>query len=588
MSPLTDVKIVQTSLNNVFNDFFVEAGWGKKTSIANDSKAIKGGENVKETKLPLIYSKTFFDICTVIRDPKLLKKSQHSADLLPVKNNENNLLSPLEIPFSLDLPENFNFPQTIKDTKASIEYSLKLTMSWQGNSFKKNLFETMIDVTVLFPDWARTKLLSEESPLSHHLPFSAGKCDVHLDIPKRILCPTEYLAAEVFIKSIPIGRTLRYVDVSLRSTFELKGPHGIKAVVHFGRPLSEDRDIPQCLVEGKRVSVTKNWKKSFKLLVDGTLKTLAVPTVTSQLFSIKTVFRLEIVLDDNPIPNVIVEFPVTILPLQENEVFSFDRSEEGSLSSGTLNDSITIPNYNLNGKNKGSEITKIQNHSHNRQFRSRSSSPVKNNYSSACNFLPNDNPHVSITDQSLYSSRSSVVDLSSPVFPDNKTRQREIMEDIYSNELPLFHKRGRRPSLAEQKLDDLMLDILPEIGEVRRRSLDVNYSHSYYNQDLKMKFNSNKRKNIDVEESEEFKEERTLGAINEEKNVNCNITTGAPFLQYKAIHAYEPKEYDELELVPGDKIAVKRSYADGWAWGYNLTSMMEGAIPISTMCVPIY
>lgn len=58
--------------------------------------------------------------------------------------------------------------------------------------------------------------------------------------------------------------------------------------------------------------------------------------------------------------------------------------------------------------------------------------------------------------------------------------------------------------------------------------------------------------------------------------------------QYRAIRSYKPENNDEIELLLGDIVVVKKKYADGWAWTYNLSSMMEGLVPLDAMCEPMF
>ncbi|KAJ3205148.1 hypothetical protein HDU67_009084 [Dinochytrium kinnereticum] len=72
-------------------------------------------------------------------------------------------------------------------------------------------------------------------------------------------------------------------------------------------------------------------------------------------------------------------------------------------------------------------------------------------------------------------------------------------------------------------------------------------------------------------------------------------TSGQPFGAVKrpdpvgravAIHAWEPRIPDQLELHVGDKITVTKSFNDGWASGVNETRHKTGIFPIH--CVDKY
>ncbi|KAJ3202090.1 hypothetical protein HK099_001996, partial [Clydaea vesicula] len=614
MSPITNIQLIQTGPNAVFNDFIIEAGWGKAVSLTGkilltirkplkDAKITAifiGTSSTKwignrppeseDKKIPLTYSKNFFESFTSIRDPRILKKNKFSTELSPLKNIEDSSLIPLDIPFSIDLPASTDFPQSTKDSRASVLYNLKVVVNWQNNAFKKNFLETSCEVIMLLPDWARKKLISQDLPLSHHLPFTMGKCDVILDIPKRILSPKEYLSADVLIRSIPAGKSLRYVDVSLRSTLELKGPHGIGSIVNFTRPLSEERDIPYSQPDGKRLSITGEWKKNFKLMVD---ETLAKPTINSLLFSVKTVFRVEIVLDDNPIPNVVFEIPVTILSLQENNSFIFSNTEEEEGSTSATINSKTLSLDSSVASLRNLFTQKIPSRRSTFSMRSRSSSPTKTSGNRYSQNYSNDSLPSSLNEGSLYSPRNSLDYPLSPrdSSPSTPVNLYEIMEEEYFEDNLVEYNRERRPSLAEQKLDELMSEILP----YRRKSVDMAYKPSFNYQELNSKFCQQKKKNSlifldnQLKELEEFVAENER-EINEklkrfEYHPRQSSSINAESLKkYRVVYPYQPKKNDELELKLGDIVAVKKIYPDGWALGYNLTSMMEGAVPVVNMC----
>ncbi|KAJ3019207.1 hypothetical protein HKX48_002282 [Thoreauomyces humboldtii] len=61
------------------------------------------------------------------------------------------------------------------------------------------------------------------------------------------------------------------------------------------------------------------------------------------------------------------------------------------------------------------------------------------------------------------------------------------------------------------------------------------------------------------------------------------VTTGYVLdqpLHYQVVYPHVPSRQDEIELVPGDTIAVGKIYKDGWCRGTNLRSGLSGVFPL--------
>ena len=232
---------------------------------------------VTDSNLPLICSREFLNTTVCIRD--------RSKSALVVSTQS------YQMPFNIQLP-NDNLPPTTTDRRACIKYVLTATITYSNSiiGIGSRHIKTSVPVLFVVSNESRLEMLANPMPLSHHLPPSPQKCDVVVTISNRSLLPSDFCTAEIDIKSIPQGRSIRYVDASIRSSLELRGSNGLAAIVQFPRPLDEMRDIP---TERNGYRPVIDYLRSFKLLID---ESLARPTVDSIYFSVKTVFRFEIVL----------------------------------------------------------------------------------------------------------------------------------------------------------------------------------------------------------------------------------------------------------------------------------------------------
>ena len=65
---------------------------------------------------------------------------------------------------------------------------------------------------------------------------------------------------------------------------------------------------------------------------------------------------------------------------------------------------------------------------------------------------------------------------------------------------------------------------------------------------------------------------------------NIDVTTDDELVEYRAVYTYEAHATDEVSMACGDRIGVRRFFADGWGVGINRESGAVGMIPIESMC----
>ncbi|PVV03076.1 hypothetical protein BB560_002441 [Smittium megazygosporum] len=75
----------------------------------------------------------------------------------------------------------------------------------------------------------------------------------------------------------------------------------------------------------------------------------------------------------------------------------------------------------------------------------------------------------------------------------------------------------------------------------------------------------------------------SLKSISQESHVSSYISDKYEFLEGKylcSVYSYYPKEYDELELNPGDIVRIIKVFSDGWALVELAKGLKVGAVPL--------
>ncbi|KAJ3012902.1 UNVERIFIED_CONTAM: hypothetical protein HDU68_000974 [Siphonaria sp. JEL0065] len=230
----------------------------------------------------------------------------------PISPNANG--NPLHYPFRFVLPRN-NLPPTYDAIEGAIQYYVKVSILFQEPmKLLKTSYEMEVPVIIGMPESAKVKLLTSPSQLIHPIEGSDTKLGCTIHFPKRIVQLGETIDVNIAITSTPGDTRLRSMNVSMRPVFaylsnqqhltQARGAHG-----PVTRPLCEiTESFPLIKIggDGGMEPIMRN----IPLFVD---PEIAMPSFESPLISVKTIFRLQITLDDSETPNVAWEVPIVVL-----------------------------------------------------------------------------------------------------------------------------------------------------------------------------------------------------------------------------------------------------------------------------------
>ncbi|KAJ3106581.1 hypothetical protein HK100_003711, partial [Physocladia obscura] len=218
-------------------------------------------------------------------------------------------------PFTFKLPKN-KMPSSFESNSGSIQYYIKCTMLYQeGMKLLKSSIDFEVPVIILMPEAAKLKLLQAPSRMTYDsssppdgAAAAVDKVQFEVEIPKRILVVGDIVDVSFTLKSLPENTRLRMINASLRTVAQYLNSDGVGAIAKFPRPLSEaSENFPLVYLNEPLV-------RKLQLTID---KEMAHASFESTLISIKTVFRLEIVLSDSETPNVSYEIPIVVIPTLE-------------------------------------------------------------------------------------------------------------------------------------------------------------------------------------------------------------------------------------------------------------------------------
>ncbi|KAI9352870.1 hypothetical protein BDR26DRAFT_914334 [Obelidium mucronatum] len=212
----------------------------------------------------------------------------------------------MSLPFTFKLPRN-GLPPTFSSVAGSVQYYIKCSMLYQEPlKLLKTSVDFEIPVMVRMPEAAKMALLQSPSQMAHQVAASAEKIGYSVQIAKRILAIGDQLEVNIMIQSTPEGTRLRSMNASLRpvASYANKDNYGAHAV--FPRPLSETAETFPLVQVDSNEPVTR---KLF-LHID---PEIALASFESALISVKTIFRLQVTLDNSETPNVVWEVPVVVV-----------------------------------------------------------------------------------------------------------------------------------------------------------------------------------------------------------------------------------------------------------------------------------
>ncbi|KAJ1565443.1 hypothetical protein HK405_012344, partial [Cladochytrium tenue] len=245
----------------------------------------------------------------------------------------------LVIPFKLACPTK-GMPPTFADTSGSINYSLKVTVSYiEPGRLLRSYRETAASVTVLMPRAEADRLSRSDkaSPQLHRSEPTQARCGFDVRLSTRVLRPGDSLVVDVCVFGLPKNTNVRILAASLRAVKLFFGPDNKNHQVRLPRPMDEASELfssaSGAASGGASFSTSGTTPdggelaRRFTMVVD---RAVAVPSMESPLISVRSFFRLEVVLDNTETPNVLADFPVIILPPEDDgDNDSDDESDAG-------------------------------------------------------------------------------------------------------------------------------------------------------------------------------------------------------------------------------------------------------------------
>ncbi|KAJ3065279.1 hypothetical protein HDU98_011342 [Podochytrium sp. JEL0797] len=143
----------------------------------------------------------------------------------------------------------------------------------------------------------------------HHVSATPKKLGYSIQIPRRVLSMGETLDVDVTFLATPGDSRLRMMNASLRSLVQYVSSENVAARAKFPRPLAEIAQTFPLVKVGHGVS--DPFSHRLHLRID---PGLALASFESPLISVRTIFHLQIYLDDDSeIPNVSFECPVVVV-----------------------------------------------------------------------------------------------------------------------------------------------------------------------------------------------------------------------------------------------------------------------------------
>ncbi|KAI9327935.1 hypothetical protein DFJ73DRAFT_904583 [Zopfochytrium polystomum] len=275
-------------------------GSGRRESMSTTSSGGKVTTKGLSSDPPVRNAKRFLQLVKVVRERKE-----------PLEPNEFGIIT---LPFQIPLPAS-GLPPSFSDSVGDIMYHLKTTLSFQDSMhFLKTHKEILTPVTIAMPRQARERLVKEnDNPLSHTVDATLEKCGYSIRMPKRVVAIGDYIVADVILHSTPGESSVRWISASLRTSKIYQSPESRAAQVKLPRPLSEAMEQVGRPIPGP----SRPLARRFSMHVD---PKIAVASLESILISVKTVFRVEVVLDTSEVPNIAVEVPVVIVPADSDEM----------------------------------------------------------------------------------------------------------------------------------------------------------------------------------------------------------------------------------------------------------------------------
>ncbi|KAJ3020356.1 UNVERIFIED_CONTAM: polar growth protein [Siphonaria sp. JEL0065] len=203
------------------------------------------------------------------------------------------------------MPASFDSPQ------GSVQYYIKCSLTFQeGMKLLRSHLDFEAPVLVFMPNDVKAKLLRSPSHMVHEVAGSSERVGYSVQIPRRILTVGEQLEVNLLIKSTPEGTRLRSLNASLRVSANYINSANVSFPAKFPRPLAETSELFPLVAVGGNAGVSPISRK-FLLEID---PELALASFEAPLISVKTLFSLDIIIDNSETPNISYELPVVLIP----------------------------------------------------------------------------------------------------------------------------------------------------------------------------------------------------------------------------------------------------------------------------------
>ncbi|KAJ3020353.1 UNVERIFIED_CONTAM: hypothetical protein HDU68_010225 [Siphonaria sp. JEL0065] len=284
--------------------------------------------------------------------------------------------APLSLPFSFKLPKN-GLPPSFESVGGSISYYIKCSMLYQeGLKLLKSSVDFEVPITILMPNSSIATLLKAPSNFLHQVASGSATVEYSVQIPKRVLSIGDKLEVDIAISTTPRDARLRTINASLRPVAAYKNKSaGAHAV--FPRPLAEvSETFPLVQVTSSDPVVRR-----FCLEID---PEIALASFEGPLISVKTIFRLQVTLDDSETPAVSYEVPIVCVPLPHG--IRDPRLSLQKLRPGRSLEHFQPPNYPQQQQQEQQQYTNppiLQRHRSHDAVRQQMTSPVNSYYNSA-------------------------------------------------------------------------------------------------------------------------------------------------------------------------------------------------------------
>ncbi|KAI9197345.1 uncharacterized protein BJ171DRAFT_222855 [Polychytrium aggregatum] len=522
----------------------------------------------------------------------------------------------INIPFTINLPSS-GVPSSYKDACGCILYELRAVLTWQeGLKIIKTTREVIVPVTILMPLVAQQRLLAKKSEIVHESPIIDKKCRFSVKASSRVLRPNDKLFVDFTIFTVPPGQSIFKVYIAVVTVVEYRGAAGRAAELTLPNPIAVHEETnPVSNVEDTFGCVLRS-----KLLLNLNA-TGFVASNESALVSIKSFLRGKIFLSNNPLePSSTFDVPVVLVPTPE-DVSADNKAGRSNRQSEVLPPtqppfedvprSITEPtqhNFGAGSSNNSGGANNSPVRLHARPSLSSLSSSVQmsrtisqdpvaaavawnRKFSLASNGDENINVHYGpprrdLDAPGLYTPPS--------MHPAPSQDPNSVVDDVLEVLEPQMFPQLPPASLPTGPKLPSPPDSNP--SPPIRPVFDTNRLSQQLSKLSTAEGDSQSNTKIEalLEKLSQIKDEQksvtsspslspaSSPSLNPERRSSGRK---GPAKKYRAVQKYVPRMSDEIALMPGDQVIIRKIYGDGWGLGFNVSTRQEGAFPLHIIAV---